>query len=209
MYNLQQGLEVNKFTLVVLLLLVFSTIPSIAQATRTLYFDPDPGKWMYAVISAPNEVKPYEEFPIYFEINTLYDLDIKAAVVWIWDGKYEKISLFENYFLKKEPHETWSSVSKTITYKAGSGHYPRTVDCELELWYAKHNSSTYKDVRLTFTLSWTTSSTYEELTQVIQERENELSGCQSMYSRLVDIFIGTTIVLIATTVYFARRKPKS
>lgn len=197
----------NKFALTVLMLLVFSTIPSLAQATRTTYYDVDPT--MYVEISAPNEVKPYEEFPIYFEINTLYDLDIKGAWAWIRDGTYKKITLLENHFLKKESSETWSSINKTIMYKVGSGYYPRTVDCELELWYGRHNSSTYEDVRLTFTVGWTSSSTYEELTQVIQERENELSACQSMYSRLVGISIGTTIVLIATTVYFARRKPKS
>ena len=195
----------NKLVLTVLILLVFSTIPSVVQATRTEYFDPY--EWMYVVISAPNEVKPYEEFQIYFEIKSQYDLDIKGAVVWIRDGKYEKIILFENYFLKKEPYETWSSVSKTITYKAWPPGYG-TVECILDLSYGRHNSSTYKYVRLTFTVSYKTYSTYEELTQVIQERENELSACQGVYSRLVDIFIGTTIVLIATTVYFAR-KPKS
>lgn len=209
MYNLQQRLEVNKLTLIVLILVAFSTIPSIAQATRTEYFDHDP--YMYVVISAPNEVTPHEEFPIHFSINTLTDLDIKAAVIWIWDGEYEKMSLFEDYFLKKGPNGTWSSVSKTITYKAWRGYdlqYPSTIECELALGYARHNSTTDKHVRLTFTLSWATSSTYMELKQVIHERENELNGYQSMNTRQVDIFTGITIVLIATTVYFTRRKPK-
>lgn len=180
----------------VLLFLLFLSIPSIAYTEEDArYSDIDYG--LIINLYAPREVKPTEEFTIRFDVYPAlreYDLNIISAKVRLQSLQYTKIeTLLSNFILEKGDYAGPPTIRKNITFKAGYGFGgdPGLVTCVLKLSYAPLNSANVKNVEFESVITWSSSSTYQEIQTEIRDKE----GMIETYQKNAIVYMITIIVL--------------
>ena len=164
-------------------------------------------------VEAPNEVQPGEEFQIDFRIYaTFSDVYVSHIRVELWTmGSYKKETLLQNALLKP-----MGIIPRNMTFMLNpSPPYPNVVFCDLWI-LCREEGAEDQFSHCRSAISWCTLSTYDELiadynnlTATYNELDTELKATREELSNirnLMYIFIATTIVVTAITVYLAKRK---
>lgn len=168
--------------------------------------------WLWWGVEAPREIKIGEEFPVIFTLRPMVTLDAEKIVVSVggcgidWEYSWENIRMHWEatytetaYLTITEEHfgaGVWVIISAAYDDAWGE-HYHETVEFRI----GRECVKTYQEYQdLERELSWKYSS--------LQDQYNSLETKTRMAMLGIYAFMATTIVFIATTVYFARRKPK-
>jgi hypothetical protein len=190
----------NKKVWAISILLLFLITPSIVYATKSECYN----GLITIQVEAPNEVKPEEEFQISFKIYSIfYNVNITVLRVEFWAmGNYKEETLLKGFSLGRG-----GTVIKNTTFMlAPASPYPNVVTCDIWLECNQEGDPKSQFSHFRFTLSWCVLSTYEELGQVIQNQENDISRYQSAvqsFEITTAILAIITVGLAATSVYFA------
>lgn len=187
----------KQFLVLFLPFLLFLVITPVVNAGgNSEYYDPDYG--LIVRLYAPFEIEPQEDFSILFEVYPAlraFDLNITVARVELRSLTSDKSeNLLFNFILEKGDYEGPPAIVKNITFDPGYGlmDSPSLVECVLELYYAPVNSTSFKHVYSESILTWSTSSTYQELRTEVQKKEDAIEA----YQRNTEMFTGTTIALV-------------
>lgn len=200
----------SRYTLAVLFwLLLLIMVPPTVKATKSECYN----GLVTIEVEAPDEVKPEEEFQIYFKIySTSHDVYITSARVELWAmGNYKKATLLRSFSLTKR-----SIIRKNITFLLKPAlPYPNLVHCDLWLLCGEEGSE-YHFSHCRFVVSRCVSSTYDELTAEYNRLNESYNELEERHKVLINelndtktslyIFIALTIILTATTSYFAKTK---
>jgi len=202
-------------------------------------------------VEAPNEVKPEEEFLIFFKIYALSNVLISYVRVELWGkegGNYTDITLLKNLHLS-----AMGVIRRNITFVLQPAlPYPNIVICDLWI-LCREEGGEDQFSHFRTPISWCISPTYRELEDeyenlqstyndyvLTHSRSNtEYTSLQESFNSLNSTYYGymqnhsytnleyngicndlnlykystyglviSTLAFIATTIYFAKRKPK-